>query len=189
MNRKKIILLFILSIISLFFVAISYAFITRTIQADNIFTFGNLKMQLLQTTIENGEEVQIADKDNFDIKTDTKISRNIKVKNLGHHSMYVRISLDVVTQSYNLPDLNLQDFIIFDVNKKDWIYEDGWYYYKNNLLPGETTQTLIKNITFNTEKLTDNYNINKFDLKINAYAVQSENNNKNVLQAKGWPNN
>lgn len=189
MKKKKTILLFILSIISLFFITISYAFITRTIKADNIFTFGNLKMQLLQTTIENGKEVEVVDKDSFDVTTESKISRKIKVKNLGKHPMYVRISLNFVATSSKKEDLNIQDSIIFDINNNDWIYKDGWYYYKEQLLPGKTTQTLIENITFDTEKLINNYDVNKFDLEINSYAVQSENNKGNVLQAKGWPTN
>ena len=44
--------------------------------------------------------------------------------------------------------------INFD-NDSDWDYEDGYYYYKYKIAPGETTSSLIKSVTFNAKTKLD----------------------------------
>jgi hypothetical protein len=52
----------------------------------------------------------------------------------------------------------------------DWIYDGGYYYYKHIVHPGESTQTLLNNVTVSDEELWDSFRI-----EVISDAVQAEN--------------
>ena len=56
------------------------------------------------------------------------VSRIIKVKNLGNHEFFLRISLDMIGIDENNNEFDANNLIKYDVNTEDWIYNDGWYY-------------------------------------------------------------
>ncbi len=191
MSKKEKIVILLLVIIAFFiFVVSTIAFRIYDKTANNVITFGNIKMQLLQTTLnKNNDEIDVNDDENFDITHNSTVSRRIKVKNLGKQEFFLRISLKMIGTDENNKEFNADDFVIYDLNTKDWIYKDGWYYYKNVVKENETTSNLITKIDFDINKITSLYPKSKFKFDVEAQAVQAQNNASNVLDVSGWPKN
>ena len=84
-------------------------------------------------------------------------------------------NIDVATKNWTNDFLN--DFVLLD---------DGWYYYKKILEPGEETTNLITKIDFSLENLDEDIK-KTIRLDIDAQAVQAENQSEDVLMVKGWP--
>ena len=182
MKKRYLVLILLLIIVS---VSATYAFIVRESDTESIITFGSLKMKLMETTLVDGEEVEVDDEESLDISHATNVSRIVRVKNIGRHSMYVRVKLNI----YGENDGEIYD--ISDAYKIDtsdnWIYQDGYYYYKYALSEDEITDELMKEIVFDNDIVTTKYQGSKFNLEIKGEALQRENNKDNVLEAKGWP--
>ena len=183
-------LLFILLMIVIVLITITSvtAFITRSTIAKNVITFGSLKMQLLQTSLdENNNEVEVENNKDMNMTYKSTFSRIVKIKNLGKHSFFARISLNVIGIDTNNMKFDANQFVTYNINTKDWIYKDGWYYYKKVITQDEMSSNLLTEINFNVNEITTHYPNSKVKLDINAEAVQAENNNENVLEAVGWP--
>lgn len=179
---KKRIIFVILLVLIIVSASVTYAYIVRESTAETVITFGSLKLKLHYYTLDNDKEVEIKEDDNLSIYGMNKLSRMVRLENIGGHSMYVRVKLDI-------KDSNNHDISnIITINELDnWIYDDGYYYYKYELNPGEMTTKLMDEIIFNKEEVTNNYRGMAIKFKINAEAVQAEHNESDVLEAKGWP--
>jgi len=169
-------------------IGITKAFIVRNTVANNIITFGNLKMQLLQTTInEFGNEEILDNNVSIDITNNEKLSRIIKIKNLGSQDFYARISLEIIGIDNDNNEFYINDFVKYNFNNDDWLYKEGWYYYKKSIKPEEITSSVINGIAFDINNITKKHSNCSFKLNIKTEAVQSKNNNEDVLNAVGWP--
>lgn len=183
MKKKTIMIVSLVFIISL--LSFTLAYVIRETDTSSIITFGSLKMKLIETTIENGEEKEVNLYDTMDISNSTNVSRIVKVKNVGNHPMYVRLKLSVVGKNNN-DDIDLTNLVTIPI-LENWIYQDGYYYYNDILEKNEESTPLIEEIIFNQQTLANDYIGAKIKLEIDAYAVQSEHNSDNVLEAEGWP--
>ena len=95
--KRKVVSLFFVIIVFLLAIVSTIAFRNYNAKANNIITFGNIKMQLLQTTLDkNNQEININNDESFDITYNSKINRIIKVKNLGKQEFFLRISLEMI---------------------------------------------------------------------------------------------
>ena len=184
MKKKTIIILIVLCLITI--ISVTYAYIVRETNTSSIITFGSLKMDLIETTIKDGEEVRVTNHDDMDISNTNTASRIVKVKNIGNHPMYVRVSLNIEGKTKSKEAIDTTNLVSMNI-KDNWTYKDGYYYYNEVLNPDETTSELIDEIVFNNNYIVDNYDRSKFTLNIKAQAVQSEHNKENVLEAVGWP--
>ena len=189
MSKKRRLVIFFLVIIAFFiFIISSVAFRVYNKTANNVITFGNIKMQLLQTTLnENNEEINVNNNEKFDITHTSTVSRRIKVKNLGKQEIFLRISLEMIGTDENNKEFNANDLVTYDVNENDWIYKDGWYYYKNTIKENEITSNLITEIAFDINNITTNYPKGNLKFNVKAQAVQAKNNAVDVLNVVGWP--
>ena len=187
--KKRIIIIFLLTIIIvLLSIASIVAFVSRSTIAKNVITFGNLKMQLIQTTLnENNQEVEVENNENLNITNKPNLSRIVKIKNLGKHEFYARVSLHLIGVDEKNQEFEANNYVSYDINTEDWIYKDGWYYYKKIVKQNEFTSNLITEIDFDVNSITSKFYNAKFKLDINAEVVQAENNAENVLDALGWP--
>ena len=186
MNKKINIEILLFVIICLFLIAATIAFIIRSTTANNVITFGNLKMQLIQTTLDkNNQEQEVAN--NEDITHKPVVNRIVKIKNVGKHEFFVRVSPDIVGTDANNHTFNANEVVSYQSSASDWVYKDGWYYYKKIVKRNETTSNLMANIRFDLDKITANYPKGQFKLNIKAEAVQAENNAGSALEAMGWP--
>ena len=67
-----------------------------------------------------------------------------------------------------------------------WTLQDGYYYYNVPLEPGETTEALFKNVSFDPS-MGNMYHNSKAIIKVQAQATQVKNNGASVTEAAGWP--
>lgn len=184
-NRTKILIVLAIFLCTslLFF---SYAYIIRLTTSNNVITFGTLKMQLINNTLKDGEEVPVSDKTNIDVNDSSAISRIIRIKNVGNHPMFVRVNLDISLKGQSLTEEEIDKYITLDLGE-DWIKEGDYYYYKKSVDKNEETTNLLTSISFDVAKIKNDNHNGKFDLNVNVGAVQSENNAKDVLEVRGWP--
>ena len=187
------------------------AYTVRSLQADNVLTFGNVKIRLLETTLENGQEAPVANGYADRVDADTGASRIVRVQNAGDAACWVRVRLDMeagaegarqdaasaVDYRYGAgvdtsdagaqaPDALPADTWVF---RADADGAGGWFYYTTPLDAAGTTAELIEALAFDTDALAalgipDD---STFYLDIRAQAVQADNNEDNVLDAAGWP--
>lgn len=123
--------------------------------ADNLFIVGGSNIEIIE---------------NFDppeeLEPGTSFTKNVKAKNLGPSSCYIRIKA-VFTDS------DMEKFCTVDWNHDDFIYndKDGYYYYTKVLDVGEETESLFTTIT-----LSESINpgeIKDFDVLVYAESYQS----------------
>ena len=188
LSKKSIIATLLIIVIGLVAIASVIAYITRSTIAKNVITFGSLKIGLLETTLdEKGQELEVEDNEILNITYKPKVSRIVKIKNLGKHEFYTRVSLDIIGTDANENEFNANQLVSYGLNTDDWVYKDGWYYYKKIVKQNEITSNLITKVNFDVNNITSNYPNGKFKLDIKAEAVQAENNAENVLDVLGWP--
>ena len=183
-NRKRVVMgLFLILCLGIFS---SSAFLIRKIKTDNVITFGNVKVQLINHTLdENGKEVEVKDgKEELLIYVD--VSRIIKVKNVCNHPVYVRVKLNT-TGKKNQEIFPAEDYVNYKFADEKWREKDGWIYYTDVLEPNKTTEDLMRGIEFDVNRLTSEYAGSDIEFKAEVQAVQSENNSKNVFAVEGWP--
>lgn len=180
MKKKKQI--WIISIISLIAVLAigSWAISVNTGTAGNVITAGNIRLALHEIS----ESAQTDPTGIVYVTAGDKIARTVTVENTGNNSAFIRISVSSLSED---TQLNLKDCVVLDINVADWIYRDGYYYFKRELRPGETTSPLFTSFTFDKQKLGDYSGGKKIDIEVYAYGVQSKNNGNDPLYAMGWP--
>ena len=184
MMKTEKLLIIALILIIIIPVLIYASFISSTM-SSNVITFGKLRMELIETSIdENGNEIKVKDNENENISLNSNVSRRVRIKNVCSHPMFVRIKLGLLLD--NNYDDTLNNSVWYDINDNDYLYKDGWYYYLKKLEPGKETSNLITQINFNLVGL-DNYSSKTIKLNIDAQAVQAENQADNVFSVQGWP--
>ena len=182
MKNNTFLLIFIIFFL-LFSLSLTYTYFIKEEHTKSVITYGNIKLKLIEKTLKNGRYVDVNGNDSINITGTNKISRKVKAKNIGRNSFYLRLKVDFINLNNNQ---NLNDLIKFTVGE-NWEYRDGYYYYLKKVEPFEETKDLFNSIEFDHEKLTSYYQGEKFKLKIQAYAVQSENNSDNIFEVSGWP--
>lgn len=189
MNKRKLILIAAASVLLICCAAPTIAFITRKTTTENIITFGNVRLQLHETMLnEDGQEIEVQEDTETDITHNDTLSRIVRVENLGEQPIYIRIALSMSGTEEDGTPFKADDYVSYQLNKEDWYYEDGWYYYRTELAPHVTSKELMTQVIFNDiNEITDQYPGSEFKLNIDAQGVQSRNNGDDVSQAAGWP--
>lgn len=179
MKRRILILFLILAILSLASAG-TYAYYITLQPARNVVTTGGIRFEL-QETREDGTAFPDAP---VVIMPGDVASKIVTVENTGNHPMYLRIKLTPAVVNSDLPADNCMDL---DINQLDWTFSEGYYYYNTALEPGKTTSPLFTEVTFLGDQIDNAYLGKLFSLDVAAFAVQSEHNGADPLQAQGWP--
>ncbi len=167
-------------------VGVTLSYFVTSIKTANIVQFGHIKMQLIETEMgADGVERPVDLEKSVNITRNNTVDRRLKVKNIGNHPAYIRVRLNFELAENTGDDI--QQYLSFDFDEANWIFEDGWYYYKAVLQPGETTTSLMTTLEFDDNALSTHYPDSKIVLDVDAQAVQSDNNALEVLQVEGWP--
>ena len=118
-----------------------------------------------------------------------EVTKEAFVKNTGTVDFYTRVKITktfVPAQGEEKPELNTK-LVRLDINEKYWEPgNDGFYYYKKPVAPGEETKPLFTTVTFSTEMGNEYQNV-KVIIDLDAQAVQSRNNGESATKATGWP--
>ena len=160
------------------------AYFTAEETAQNVITMGSLKMELVELD-EKGEPWE----DVENIVPGMEVTKEAFVKNTGTVDFYTRVKITktfVPAQGEEKPELNTK-LVRLDINEKYWEPgNDGFYYYKKPVAPGEETKPLFTTVTFST-KMGNEYQNVKVKIDLDAQAVQSRNNGDSATKATGWP--
>lgn len=160
------------------------AYFTAEETAQNVITMGSLKMELVELD-EKGEPWE----DVENIVPGMEVTKEAFVKNTGTVYFYTRVKITktfVPAQGEEKPELNTK-LVRLDINEKYWEPgNDGFYYYKKPVAPGEETKPLFTTVTFSTEMGNEYQNV-KVIIDLDAQAVQSRNNGDSATKATGWP--
>ena len=160
------------------------AYFTAEETAKNVITMGSLKMELVELNEEGKPWTNVEN-----IVPGMEVTKEAFVKNTGTVDFYTRVKITktfVPAQGEGKPELNTK-LVRLDINEKYWEPgNDGFYYYKKPVAPGEETKPLFTTVTFSTEMGNEYQNV-KVIIDLDAQAVQSRNNGDSATKATGWP--
>ncbi|MBR6385454.1 MAG: hypothetical protein IKS03_04955 [Ruminococcus sp.] len=165
MKLKNIIL--IISLVIIFLISSSMAYFSGSEKISNRLhgyseNDNNIYKYLRIETDENFQQPE-----NSDI-----FMKDIKIKNTGNTDCFVRVRLEFSSSEYEnisffsySKEKNSDTYIpakdLKNYPPENWVYSDGFYYYKNLLPPNDSTESLIKWVkTVFPENIKDkNYHI------------------------------
>lgn len=191
--KKKLFVLAVAVIILAGMATGTLAYYTASSRAHNVITSGSIDIDLVETMKnENGQIVPYPEKPVGGIMPGMEHSKIVNVKNVGEHPAWVRVK---VTKSIKVDGKSQDDSVLtLDFNTNKWIYEDGYYYYKDILDPKATTaEPLFTTVNFAGEEMDNDYQNATIEIGVQAQGVQSQNNpipageGKDVTDVKGWP--
>ena len=172
------------------------AYFTATGTAHNVLTMGNIGIKLNDKTevVENGEtklvEFTTEYPNGMPVMPATKASKIVSVENTGSAPAWVRVKIEKTVEPADAAVTGLDTkYVELNYDIESWVDgENGFWYYKEPLKPGETTPNLFDTVTFSKDMGNDYMNC-KFNIIVSAQAVQSDNNGvgQSVLDVAGWP--
>ena len=166
----------------------SLAFRTSSITACNVVTFGNVKLKLQETFIDEESREQLAAVDEkINITSAAHQERRFYVENTGENPLYTRVRFSVQGKREDGQRFSTKEYLEIRTEPGNWIFDDGWYYYGWVVEPGQKTAPLETEIDFFVDELTKEYPGSEFQLGIHAQGIQSQNNGEEALEAQGWP--
>ena len=176
----------IICIISILLCALSsVAFSTSEGTAENIISFGRLKIQPINNRMdENGEEVSVTTEE--EKLNGNQVSRIIKVKNICEHPVYVRVKIEFSGEDKQ-GKFQAGEYVSFQDPTGEWVKHGEWYYHSKALEQDQVTGNLFEELIFDLDRLKTDHAGSKIEFVVSAQAVQSENNGTSAETANGWP--
>ncbi len=166
-------------------VLFSSAFLKTKIKTTNVVTFGNIKIQLLNYELDKkNKEVEVT-REAEQLRT-KHVSRIIRVKNISFEPAFVRVKLQLNIENEEKV-IPAKEYVNISGTDEAWIEDGEWLYYRDVVNPNMQTGNLMQNLTFNIDRLTNDYPGSTIRLHVDAQAVQSKHNDTNVLSVQGWP--
>ncbi len=187
--KKKIAVSAVLVLCLSMLIYSTVAYFNTADTARNVITTGDIKIELQETAIKDGQEIPFKESTEiYDVVPGQAVSKIVRVENTGSNAAYIRIdvkkaiALDADAQG----EIDL-DLISLDFDNENWtLGNDGYYYYNKPLAPGETTTALFNNVTFDP-KMGNIYQGSTATITVKAQATQVKNNGTDVFSAAGWP--
>lgn len=155
-NKKFIIIFSIIAVIAAITISIKvYAYLTHKDTVQNDMVMGFNKISLLENY---NPPLEMAKGISF--------TKEPYAVNTGNVDCYVRIKSLI-------SDSRVADGITIDYNDEDYTYnsQDGYWYYKEAIEPGESTNPLFTTVTIDSE--ADDKVLDGFDIYVYAESVQT----------------
>lgn len=160
MKKKLMIGLSVVALVALLAVGTWAWFTAETDPVTNMFKAGTVKISI-ENTYENVTNWNPGDEE----------EGTITVTNDGTKCAYVRVKLDAGWDGANLA----ADNVGLALNDEDWVEAGEYYYYKDKLESGETTESLLSAVTLLGEDTGNEYQGATFTVEVEAEAVQCTN--------------
>lgn len=186
MNKRYIILALSLIVI-LALIGGTAAFFSTTGIAKSEITTSNLNIELLVLEKDGDGEKPVSA--SVTLMPGESKSRIVHVKNSGNEPAWIRVKAGVTVRSDAMPAAGAaenQDFYVTDLNDRDWVYSEGYWYYRTVLNPGETSEMLFSQVTLDGGIGNDKAGT-EVSFDISAEGTQSKNNGDSWADAQGWP--
>lgn len=184
--KRKILLVSALVICMAVSITGTLAYYQVETQAHNVITTGSVDIRLQEWA---DEEKTVPFKDPDGIMPGTSVTKIAEVKNTGKSDAWVRVRINTtVTRKISDNESVLLDAsgIGLNLNETSWVKNGDNYYYQKVLAPGETTEPLLRSVSFD-QTMGNDYAGVQVDVCLKAEAVQSANNGQTVFEAAGWP--
>lgn len=167
MKKKIVTSCLVVALLAIGVVGASLAYFTDTDQADNVFTVGNVSIDLTEPNW-----VGEGSKDAPEAYPGEALKKDPTVKNDGKNPCFVRIKVEGLNC---LGDDNMITFRTDYVDGKlgtDWVEYDGYFYNTKVLEAGATTDALFDQIVIPTT-VTNGFD-GSYDVVVRAEAVQAQ---------------
>ena len=152
-------------------------------KATNVVTSGNIQFIIHEKTDQGTEFPQ----DGVYIVPGDVVSKEVSIESDCEHPFYLRVK---IVYGVDSQELSAEDCFKLNINEEYWELNDGWYYYKGIVNPGETTPNVFSHVEIVGSKVDNSYLGKTLELTVVAHAVQSENNpisGDDTFTASGWP--
>ena len=160
MRKRIIVLTSMVLLMALLVVGGTMAWFSDKEGVNNEFIAGTVKVEINEHDF----------KDLTDVKAGDDATKEVSIINTGNTEAYIRVALIPQWDPNNLSI----DVVTLHINSDNWVYKDGWYYYKKALAVGDETEKLLTNVKF-AEDMGEEYENATFSIKVNAEAVQASN--------------
>lgn len=183
--KEKLSVVAILAIFLAIMSAGTWAYFTAEEQVHNVITTGGVDITLQEWA---DEAKTTPFEDLSGIMPGRQVTKIPEVVNSGEHPVFVRVQIDksILQAEGAAEDEADLSLVQLDINTTDWIEQDGYYYYKKILQPGETTEPLFTSVTFDAS-MGNQFQSSDITVSVKAQAVQAANNGTDPLTALGWP--
>lgn len=179
--KSRLLLIAVAAIVLTVLTQPTLAYYTTIGTATNVVTSGGIQLKIHEKTADGSD---FPAEGVYVIPGDI-VSKQVSVENVCDHPFYLRVKL---VSGTNDQTLTADDCLKLNIDERNWTYLDGFYYYNRILQPGETTPTLFTQVEIVGSKIDKAHIGSALSLKVNAYAVQSENNPADFpWDAAGWP--
>ena len=152
-------------------------------KATNVVTSGDVKLQIHEMT---DQGTPFPEQGVYIVPGDI-VSKQVSIENVCNHPFYLRVKIIYGVDSQ---ELSAEDCFKLNIDAENWHLQDGWYYYKGIVEPGQTTPNVFSHVEIVGSKVDNSYIGKTLTLTVRAQAVQSENNPIEDMQthlASGWP--
>ena len=169
--KKKILSICLVAVIAVMAIAgASLAYFTAEDSAENVFTVGNVAIDLTEPNWDETGKVEAED-----VYPGEPLAKDPTVTNTGKNPCFVRISvsnLDQFAEKFDGAMITYRTDYVENALGENWVlHTDGYFYYTEVLAAGKTTDALFDQIVI-PFALTNNVETKSID--VTAYAVQAQ---------------
>ncbi|MCF0135362.1 MAG: hypothetical protein HUJ69_02965 [Lachnospiraceae bacterium] len=185
--KKKIFALAVIAICLSLFAYGTFAYFSVDDTARNVIMMGRITVELREWADE-GKTVAFPEDTIYNVIPGTYVTQITEVENTGTNPAWIRLSLDKdITFAPAVSGTPDPELVQLNLNTVDWILgTDGFYYYREALEPGQSTEPLFTTISFDPA-MDGSYEGSTATVEVHVYAVQAEHNGSTVWDAVGWP--
>ena len=169
--KKKILSICLVAVIAVMAIAgASLAYFTAEDSAENVFTVGNVAIDLTEPNWDETGKVEAED-----VYPGEPLAKDPTVTNTGKNPCFVRISvsnLDQFAEKFDGAMITYRTDYVENALGENWVlHTDGYFYYTKVLASDEKTDALFDQIVI-PFALTNNVETKSID--VTAYAVQAQ---------------
>ena len=149
---------------------------------------GNVSGELIEVTIPEPGAQPVYGPTEMRIRPGAAVEKSVSVENTGTLAMYLRVTVDkkiVLSEANEGSDVDTS-LVSFNLNATYWEEREGFYYYREPLMPDQTTEPLFTTVSFAPE-MGNTYTNSTITLDVKAYATQVSDNGASVFEVQHWP--
>ena len=183
-SKRKLFCVALIAIVMALFNQGTLAFYTTVGKAQNVVEMGNIRFIIHEKT-DQGTDFP---KEGVYIIPGDVVSKKVSIESDCAHPFYLRVKM---VYGVDAIELSADDCFKLNINEEYWLlHEDGWYYYRGIVKPGQTTPNVFSHVEIVGSEVDNSYIGKTLTLTVKAQAVQSENNpviEGQTHTAAGWP--
>ena len=188
MKKKLVLSLAAAALVGTLAVGGTLAWFTDTETATNVVTTGNVDIAWFEG--DGNVEKKITDKyTGIQFGTETPVTpgqnldKEARIKNEGKNAAYIRAKIVFLEGENEISKPEYMDIIGRNSNWEEG--DDGYYYYKDIVTPGNWTEKIMTDITIDPAKANnENFADKEITVRLDAEAIQSDNLGDNVTSCK-----